>query len=276
MREVQMGAGRIELDDYEASELAAEFEHKSPQEVLKWALETFHPRLAIACSLQAEDVAIFDMAWRINPNVRVFVIDTGRLHDEDYKLMDEIERRYNTKFEVYMPNPEDVRKMVQKHGINLFYKAVPLRMLCCHIRKVVPLMQALKDLDAWVTGLRREQWASRQNIKKIEIDHEHNGIVKVNPLADWTTEQVWEYIRKNNVPVNKLYEQGYKSIGCAPCTRPVGEGEHPRAGRWWWEKDAPKECGIHCSLEFGGFEKYERMIMEEYERAMQRKESEEK
>ncbi|MFN4133320.1 MAG: phosphoadenylyl-sulfate reductase, partial [Candidatus Hadarchaeales archaeon] len=228
---------KIEMDDYEASELAAKFEHEGPQKVLKWVLDTFHPRVAIACSLQAEDLAIFDIAWRINPEVRAFVIDTGRLHNEDYELIAEMEKKYNTKLEVYMPHPEDVREMVKKYGINLMYTAVPLRMLCCHIRKVVPLMEVLKDLDAWITGLRREQWASRYNIKKIEIDHEHNGIVKINPLADWTTEQVWDYIKQNGVPINKLYNKGFKSIGCAPCTRPVSENEHPRAGRWWWEKD---------------------------------------
>ncbi|MGQ9468918.1 MAG: phosphoadenylyl-sulfate reductase [Nitrososphaerales archaeon] len=267
-----MARRKVELDDYQAGELAAEFEEKTPQEVLKWALSTFHPRISIACSLQLEDVVIVDMAWRINPEVRVFVIDTGRFPYENYMLMAEIEKKYNKKLEVFSPDAQNLYDMIKKYGINLFYDSVPLRLLCCQIRKVIPLVRALNDLDAWITGLRREQWASRYNLKKVEIDHEHDGIVKVNPLADWTYEQMMEYIRENRVPVNKLYEKGYKSIGCAPCTRPVSEGEDPRAGRWWWEKNAPKECGMHCSIEFGGFEKYERAIMKEFELATKKKE----
>jgi phosphoadenylyl-sulfate reductase (thioredoxin) len=138
--------------------------------------------------------------------------------------------------------------------VDLFYREVPLRLLCCQIRKVLPLRRALAHLDAWVTGLRREQWATRSNIRKIELDHDHGGIVKINPLADWTKEEVWEYIQAYAVPSHPLYERGYTSIGCAPCTRPIQPGEDPRAGRWWWEKGAPKECGMHCAIETGGFE----------------------
>lgn len=257
-----MSESRVELDDYQASEHAVEFEDKAPKEVLEWALDTFHPRISIASSLQAPDVVVLDMVHKINPESRAFVVDTGRLYEEDYELMAEIEKRYDLNFEVYTPDPEHVHKMVKKYGVNLFYDSVPLRLLCCQIRKVVPLVNALEDLDAWITGLRRGQWASRYNLKKIEIDHEHQGIVKINPLADWTWDQVWGYIKENDVPYNGLYDKNFKSIGCGPCTRPVSEDENPRAGRWWWEKDAPKECGMHCSVEFGGFEKYERAILE--------------
>jgi phosphoadenosine phosphosulfate reductase len=144
--------------------------------------------------------------------------------------------------------------MAKKHGVNLFYESVPLRLTCCHIRKVLPLNRALRDLDAWVTGLRREQWATRANIRKIEVDHDHGGLIKVSPLADWTEEEVWDYIKENGVPYHPLYDKGFTSISCAPCTRPVPEGMDPRSGRWWWEIDAPKECGMHCSIETGGFE----------------------
>jgi phosphoadenylyl-sulfate reductase (thioredoxin) len=131
---------------------------------------------------------------------------------------------------------------------------VPQRLRCCEIRKVNPLKKVLLNLDAWVTGLRRDQWASRSNIRKVEIDHDHGGLLKVNPLADWMDEEVWEYIRAHDVPYNALYDKGYTSIGCAPCTRPTAPGEDARSGRWWWEKNAPKECGIHCPIETGGFE----------------------
>ena len=153
-----------------------------------------------------------------------------------------------------MPDTNVVQQMVTKHGNNLFYRDVNLRLLCCQVRKVLPLRRALMNYSAWVTGLRRDQWATRSNIRKIEIDHDHGGIVKLAPLADWTEEEVWDYIRANDVPYNELYDKGYKSIGCAPCTRAVGEGEDARSGRWWWETGAPKECGMHCAIETGGFE----------------------
>ena len=128
------------------------------------------------------------------------------------------------------------------------YRAVELRLACCEIRKVIPLKKKLAKLDAWVAGLRREQWRTRKNIAKVELDRDHGGIVKLNPLADWTADEVWEYVRKNDVPYHELFDQGYASIGCAPCTRPVQPGESERAGRWWWEQETDKECGIHCSV----------------------------
>ena len=147
-----------------------------------------------------------------------------------------------------------MQRLVDRHGPNLFFKSVENRLLCCNVRKVQPLTRALADLDAWVTGLRRDQWASRSDIRKIEIDHDHGAIVKLNPLAEWQEDEVWDYLRENDVPTHPLYEQGYTSIGCAPCTKPVAKGQPVRAGRWWWETDAPKECGMHCAIETGGFE----------------------
>ncbi len=252
----------MRFDELEIHELAIELEDREAEEVISWAFENLHPRLYLAWSGQAEDMVLLDMCWKINPEVRVFTVDTGRLHEETYALMEEVEKKYGIKLEIYYPNGEDLREITTKHGINLFYKSVELRHLCCHIRKVRPLIKALREVDGWITGLRREQWASRHNIMKLEVDHDHGQIVKINPLADWTEREVWKYIRENNVPYNKLYEKGYRSIGCAPCTRPVAPFEDPRAGRWWWEKDAPKECGMHCSLETGGFEKIADKILE--------------
>jgi phosphoadenosine phosphosulfate reductase len=168
--------------------------------------------------------------------------------------------------EVQHPQAPHVEGMVKRHGPNLMYQAVDLRLLCCQVRKVQPLNRYLVNLDAWVTGVRREQWASRAEVRKIELDHDHGGIVKVNPLADWTKGEVWSYIRANDVPYHAQYDQGYTSIGCTPCTRPVEKGENDRAGRWWWETNAPKECGIHCAIYTGGFEHELHALLKEGER----------
>jgi phosphoadenosine phosphosulfate reductase len=242
------------LDDVEAGELAVEYDDQPPEAVLQWALERYGSRIALCTSFQAEGMVLLDMAWRIDPAVRVFTIDTGRMHQETYDLIDQVRERYSVKIEVYAPAAPDVESMTRQHGVNLFYKSVPLRLLCCQVRKVRPLQRVLDGLDGWITGLRRETWASRSNIRKIEIDHDHGGIAKISPLADWTHEEVWDYIRAHEVPSHALYAQGYTSIGCVPCTRKSAAGEDPRAGRWWWETNAPKECGMHCTIETGGFE----------------------
>jgi phosphoadenosine phosphosulfate reductase len=243
------------IDEMEAGELAIQFETEGPDAVLQWAVDRFDSHFALASSFQAEEMVILDLAWKINPEVRVFTLDTGRLHQETYDLMDEIRARYpKARLEVYFPDAAEVERMVAKHGLNLMLHAIDLRLLCCHVRKVRPLNRALGDLEAWATGLRREQWASRTNIRKIELDHDHGGIVKLNPLADWTKEEVWEYVKEHDLPLHKLYTQGYVSIGCVPCTRPIKEGEDPRSGRWWWETGAAKECGMHCSIYTGSFE----------------------
>jgi len=254
------------LDEYEAGELAVQFDPEPPQTVIRWALERWHPRLAICTSFQAEGMVILDMAWRINPAVRVFTVDTGRLPPETYDLIQKVRARYGIRVEVYFPDAQQVEAMVNRYGPNLFYHAVEARLLCCKVRKVEPVRRVLSGLDAWITGLRREQWASRAGIRKIEIDHDHGGLAKISPLADWTHDEVWEYLRANQVPYHPLYDQGYTSIGCAPCTRPIQPGEDLRAGRWWWEKNAPKECGIHCPLETGGFEHELEAILGEQER----------
>ncbi len=235
------------LDELEAGELAVEFDDQSPQAVIEWALDRFHPNIAISTSFQADGMAILDMAWRINPAVRVFTMDTGRLPAETYDLIDKVRERYGIKVEVLMPDPAEVQQLTHHYGVNGFYKDVRVRLYCCEVRKVNPLKGLLAQLDGWITGLRRDQWASRSNIRKIEIDHDHGGIVKVNPLADWTTEEVWEYIRRHKVPYNALHDRGYPSIGCLPCTRAVEPGQDCRAGRWWWERSDHKECGLHVT-----------------------------
>jgi phosphoadenosine phosphosulfate reductase len=242
------------LDEFEAGQLANDFDLATPQEVVGWALERWHPRLAICTSFQAEGMAIFDMAWRINPEVRLFTVDTGRLPQETYDMMELVREHYGVAIEVHLPEAAKLARMTTRFGPNLFRRSVEARLLCCSVRKVEPVRDALDALDAWVTGLRRDQWASRANIRKLEIDHDHGGLAKLNPLADWTAAEVWDYNRAHGVPEHPLYARGFTSIGCAPCTRATAAGEDPRAGRWWWEKNAPKECGIHCPLETGGLE----------------------
>lgn len=222
------------------------FESQTAEEILAWAVSTFHPRIALAASFGAEDMVVIDMLLRANPKARVFSLDTGRLPNETYALMEAIRERYGIAIEVYFPRAEAVEAMVRERGANLFYRSVENRKLCCGVRKVEPLERALSGLDAWITGLRREQAVTRAQVRKVETDIEHGGIIKVNPLADWTWDHVWEYIRVHRLPYNALHDQGYPSIGCAPCTRAVKPGEDPRAGRWWWEPDVTaKECGLH-------------------------------
>jgi len=225
-----------------------DLEEKAAQEVLKWSDETFGNKVALASSFGAEDVVLIDVWTKINPKVRIFTLETGRLPQETYNVIGEIRQRYKVNIEFYFPDTKKIEEMLDKYGPNLFYESIDLRKLCCNVRKIEPLNRALKDLEAWVCGLRREQSITRQEIKKVEIDTTHKGIVKINPLADWTEKQVWDYIRKNNVPYNKLHDQNYPSIGCAPCTRPVKPGEDIRAGRWWWENPESKECGLHCRI----------------------------
>jgi thioredoxin-dependent adenylylsulfate APS reductase len=193
-------------------------------------------------------MVLIDMLSRIDPTARIFTIDTLRLPTETYSLMDRVRELYGIRLEVYYPQMENVENLTGQYGFSPFYKSVKLRKLCCNIRKVEPLRRALADLDAWITAIRRDQVETRAGAGKVEIDDTHGGIVKVNPLADWTSERVWAYIRAHDVPYNELHERGYPSIGCAPCTRAVASGEDPRAGRWWWEHDRQDaECGIHTA-----------------------------
>jgi len=223
------------------------FEAAPASEILSWALTTYGETFAIASSLQKEGMVILDLASRIAPGkVRVFTLDTGRLPDETYQMIETVRKRYGIDFEMVFPAREEVERMVSGHGPNLFYSSVQSRELCCEVRKVRPLARKLRGLRAWATGLRRAQTATRAAVPKVE---EADGRIKISPLADWTSEQVEEYIRENDVPVHPLYACGYASIGCAPCTRAVEPGEDERAGRWWWEEGAKKECGIHFAAD---------------------------
>ena len=226
----------------------AQLKDKSPQEVISWALGKFGDKVALACSFGAEDMVLVDMIAKIDPKARIFTLDTGRLAQETYNVMDEAREKYGIAFEVMFPQTAAVEAMESEHGSNLFYQSIEMRKLCCNVRKMEPLKRAFQGLDAWITGLRREQAVTRTAIAKVERD-ESNNLVKVNPLADWSQEETWAYIKENKVPYNALHDRGYPSIGCAPCTRAVAPGEDVRAGRWWWESPEQKECGLHAKEE---------------------------
>jgi phosphoadenosine phosphosulfate reductase len=216
------------------------------EDVLRLAIERFAPSVALSSSFGAEDMVLVHMIATIDPKTRIFTLDTGRLPQETYNVIDAARRRYGVSIDVLFPQADAVQSMVAEHGVNLFYHSVENRKLCCGVRKMEPLRRALSGLDAWITGLRREQSVTRADVPKVEWDAS-NGLVKVNPLVDWTQEDVWKYVREHNVPYNALHDRGYPSIGCAPCTRAVQPGEHERSGRWWWEHPETKECGLHVS-----------------------------
>ena len=226
----------------------SKYDDMSAEEVLSWALEAYPGKVSLACSFGAEDMVLVDMLSKIDPKARIFTLDTGRLAQETYNVMDDAREKYGTKFEVVFPQTAAVEEMVSDNGANLFYQSVELRKKCCDVRKMEPLRRAFSELDAWVTGLRREQAVTRTSVGKVEKD-EANQLIKINPLTDWSEEQVWDYIKENKVPYNALHDRGYPSIGCAPCTRAVKSGEDVRAGRWWWETPEQKECGLHAKTE---------------------------
>ena len=217
---------------------------QDPEAVLRWAQASF-PRLAIVASFQAESSVLIDMAARIGGPMHVITLDTGRLPQETHDMIDAVRDRYGIAIEVVAPDAAEVGALTREHGTNPFYQSVELRRLCCEIRKSRPLAGALSGYDAWVTGLRRQQAQTRSETQVVTDDHEHAGLTKIAPLAAWSREQVWAYIKENDVPHHALYDRGYTSIGCAPCTRATGPGEDERAGRWWWEDGAVKECGLH-------------------------------
>lgn len=200
--------------------------------------------ITFANSFGAEDMVLTDIIMQENLGIEIFSLDTGRLPTETYTLMAEVEHKYSTKLKVYFPQHATVEAYVQTNGINAFYESIDLRKACCHMRKVEPLQRALQDKQAWVTGMRAEQAATRASLPVREFDA-GNQLEKFNPLSDWTEQEVWAYIRLHDVPYNQLHDQFYPSIGCAPCTRAIAMGEDVRAGRWWWEDPNSKECGLH-------------------------------
>lgn len=199
-----------------------------------------------ASSLGAEDMVLTDLIAKHAPGISIFSLDTGRLNPETYDLLAKVQETYGQKvsLNIYYPQAEALQHYVEANGINAFYNSVDLRKACCGIRKVEPLKRALAGKAAWITGMRRQQAVTRANMPIQEHDADH-GLEKFNPLADWTEKEVWEYIRSNGVPYNALHDKHYPSIGCAPCTRSIAVGEDVRAGRWWWEDESGKECGLH-------------------------------
>jgi phosphoadenosine phosphosulfate reductase len=226
--------------------LNREYRGASAEAILTWAANAFPvERLAFACSFGLEDMAILEMLSRLPRVPRVFILDTGRLPQETYDVMDQAQRHYGLRVEVYCPRAESVEALVRRDGPNGFYDSLERRKACCAVRKVEPLARALRGADAWITGLRREQSPTRTGLQPFEWDEAHGGLLKIHPLLEWGYEQTREYVRSRGVPTHALHDQGYPSIGCAPCTRPVQPGEDLRAGRWWWEAPEHKECGLH-------------------------------
>ena len=218
---------------------------QAAQEVIAHGLQTYSPRLVIACSFSLEDTILLHMAVAIEPQVPVFALDTGRLPPETYICADEIQKKFNIPIQWFFPDTQKVESLVREQGVFSFRESVAARKACCEVRKVEPLARALQGYEAWITGLRREQSCTRTRLEVVESDPQTPGRIKMNPLATWTLAEVWAYIKSENLPYNRLYTQGYLSIGCAPCSRAVKEGESERAGRWWWESEAQKECGLH-------------------------------
>jgi phosphoadenosine phosphosulfate reductase len=215
------------------------------QEILRQGAEASHGIVKLACSFSVEDTVIIDMIHKQGLPIGIFALDTGRLNEETYEVADAITERYGIRIDWYFPKNDEVEKLERGKGLFSFRESLDNRHECCGIRKVEPLGRALAGLACWVTGLRREQSVTRTDLAAIEIDGNHGGILKINPLLEWSEEQVWEYAKLHRVPFSRLYAQGYRSIGCAPCTRAVAPGEHARAGRWWWENPEHKECGLH-------------------------------
>lgn len=234
------------LDPSSLPALAAEYAHRPPQDILALAVEHYSPDVAISFS-GAEDVVLIDMVSKLGARMQVFSLDTGRLHPETYRFIDRVAHRYGIDIQVMFPRPEAVQQLVSTKGLFSFYKDGHKE--CCGIRKVEPLKRALAGYRAWMTGQRRDQSPTRADVAIVELDASHTGrsgpLVKWNPLAEWSLQQVWSYIRENQLPYNPLHDRGFISIGCEPCTRAVRPGEHERAGRWWWEEATQRECGLH-------------------------------
>ena len=226
------------------NEINKKFQDADAYTILEYFIERYKEKIVFSSSLGAEDQVLTEMIVRIDKKTKIFTLDTGRLFGETYELIEKTNARYGINISVYFPDRQEVEDMVNKKGVNLFYESIENRKLCCKVRKIGPMTRALKGVDIWITGLRREQSVTRDNLNVAKWD-ENYKLIKLNPLINWTENEVWNYIREKNIPYNKLHDLGYLSIGCAPCTRTVKKGEDVRAGRWWWEMPEHKECGLH-------------------------------
>lgn len=224
--------------------LQTQLTNKTIVESLTFLANTFKGKVAFSTSLGQEDQVITDIIFKNNIDIQVFTLDTGRLFNQTYELLDLTISKYKKPIKIYFPENTDVETFVNEKGLNSFYESVANRKECCHIRKVKPLKRALEDIEIWVTGLRAEQSANRLEMKSIEWDNNFK-LIKYSPLIDWSFEQITDYLKGNKIPYNVLHEQGFVSIGCAPCTRAIAPHEDIRAGRWWWES-SQKECGLHA------------------------------
>ena len=227
-----------------ADELNKRFAGHDPEEIIAYFLRTYRGHIALASSMGLEDQVLTHMICALDATTPIFTLDTGRLFPETYSLIERTNLTYGIKIRLYFPDYREVEEMVAAHGVNLFYESIEKRRLCCHVRKLTPLKRAFAGLQVWICGLRREQSVTRRSDECVEWDAQ-NGMLKLNPLIDWTEAQVWDYIRSHAVPYNKLHDAGFPSIGCQPCTRAIRPGEDIRAGRWWWEDPTHKECGLH-------------------------------
>ena len=220
-------------------------ESKSAEQLIQWCMDHYGLKAGLACSFGMEDMILIDIIAKLKGPITIFTLDTGRLHEETYEIMERVRSHYGLEIKTYFPNLKQVEHLVREKGFFSFKENIENRKECCSIRKIEPLKRALSELDAWVTGLRRDQAVTRTETPKVLEDIDHPPLVKINPLADWTQKQVEAYIDQHKVPVNELHKKNFPSIGCAPCTRPVEAGEDIRAGRWWWENPEHKECGLH-------------------------------
>ncbi|MCK9617467.1 MAG: phosphoadenylyl-sulfate reductase [Lentimicrobiaceae bacterium] len=225
-------------------ELNIRFAQASPEGVIRYFSDVYAGKVAFASSLGAEDQVIMHLIATLDVPIHIFTLDTGRLFAETYDLLHKTQNRYRLPIRVYFPEKKEVEEMVNQKGINLFYNSLANRKQCCRVRKIDPLQRALQGMQVWICGLRWQQGITRTKNQMVEWD-EQNQMLKVNPLIHWTDEQLWGFIRQNNIPYNILHDKGFPSIGCQPCTRSVALGEDLRSGRWWWENPENRECGLH-------------------------------
>lgn len=227
-----------------ADSLNEKLKNSSPTAILEFAAQEFKSKIRFASSMGVEDQVITHIIAKEKIPVEIFTLDTGRMFHETYELIEKTEARYDITIKIYFPDATEVEDMVNAKGINLFYKSIENRKMCCGIRKIKPLKRALEGMNAWVTGLRREQSPTRNDMQVVEWD-EANQLIKINPLLEWTEQQTWDFVNQHKIPYNALHDKGFPSIGCQPCTRAIQPGEDIRSGRWWWENPDTKECGLH-------------------------------